>query len=402
MSSASGALPADILMVSNGFGETAVAGYIARAIRSSAPQARVEHLPLVGTVAPGSWPPAVGPQQNMPSGGLVAYWNVRNLLGDLGAGLASLTVRQYRFLAQQRKRDVLIAVGDIYCLALSLITARRPTIFVATAKSDFVAPHSAFECAIARRARAVYARDERTAASLRAAGVRATYAGNIMMDGLELSGIDLHLQQGALVIAVLPGSRAGAPAAAAAQLDRLRVLAELLAARDRVVQALVSVAPSVDAQDVRQAIESHGFGLSGEGSGPGVIVSGRQANLDVGLVRGAFGDLLAAADLVLGQAGTANEQAAGLGKPVIAAAQPGEAPDNMQWYRMRQKRLLGDALLVLPGEPHAFATELVRLIDDAPRMRAMSDVGRKRMGGSGGAQAVATNALAIAAESHRA
>jgi len=400
MSSVPGAEPADILLVSNGFGETAVAGYIARAIRASAPQARVEHLPLVGTAAPGGWPPAVGPQQDMPSGGLVAYWNLRNLLGDIGAGLARLTVRQYRFLAQQRRRDVLIAVGDIYCLALSLLAARRPTIFVATAKSDLVAPHSAFECAIARRAVAVYARDERTAASLRAAGVRATYAGNIMMDGLEVSGVDLHLRAGALVVAVLPGSRAGAPAAAAAQLDRLRVLATLLEARGRPVQALVSVAASVDAHDLRRAIESHGFGLSDEGSAPGVIASGRHGNLDVTIVRGAFGDMLAAADLALGQAGTANEQAAGVGKPVIAAAEPGEAPENMQWYRMRQKRLLGDALLVLPGEPHAFATELVRLIDDAPRMRAMSDVGRERMGGSGGAQAVAARALQVAAKAH--
>ena len=388
---------ADILLVSNGFGEMAVATYVARAIRAQAPDARIEHFPLVGRAPRDAWPEAVGPQQEMPSGGLVAYWNVRNAAADIAAGLGALTVRQYRYLHSQRHRDVIVAVGDIYCLALSLLAARRPTIFVATAKSDYVALHSRIELAIARHAAAAFARDDVTAASMRVEGVAAIYAGNIMMDGVERTGVDLGVKAGALIFAVLPGSRADAPAAAAEQVERLGAIAARMASRSRPVQAFLSIAPSVAVAAVRDAIRRVGVELTEPTTDIGVIASGRRENLELALVRGAFGDMIAAADIVLGQAGTANEQAAGCGKPVIAAAQPGEAPDKMRWYRMRQKRLLGDALLVLPPQPQVFAAEVERLIDDPQRIQHMADTGRRRMGSPGGASAVAQKTLSIAA-----
>jgi uncharacterized protein (TIGR03492 family) len=388
--------PVDILLVSNGFGEFAIATYIAQAIRALAPAARIEHLPLVGRAPDGAWPPPVGPQREMPSGGLVTYWNVRNLMADLSAGLGGLTVRQYGFLRRQRRRDVVIAVGDVYCLSLCLLAARRPTVFVATAKSDHVAPHSALERAIARRAAVTFARDAATARSLGAAGVRARYAGNVMMDGLRKAGLDLGVRDGALVIAVLPGSRADAPQAAADMVRRLEPIAQIMSERGRAVQAFFSIAPSVDAASVAAAMRAAGIALTEPAPGEGVIARGLRRDLDVALVRGAFGDLLESAEIVLGQAGTANEQAAGYGRPVVAAAQPGEAPDKMHWYRMRQKRLLEDALLVLPAEPASFARDVIRLIDDPQRMRHMADVGRERMGSPGAAAQVAAQALAIA------
>ncbi len=388
--------PVNILLVSNGFGEFAIATYIAQALRTLAPAARIEHLPLVGRAPEDAWPPPVGPQREMPSGGLVTYWNVRNLMADLAAGLGGLTVRQYRFLLEQRQRDVVIAVGDVYCLSLCLLAARRPTVFVATAKSDHVAPHSALERAIARRAVITFARDAATARSLGTAGVRARYAGNVMMDGLRPTGLDLGVRDRALVIAALPGSRADAPQAAADITRRLESIAQLMSARGRDVQAFFSIAPSVDAAQVAAAIRGAGIALTEPAPGEGIIATGLRRDLDVVLVRGAFGDLLEVAEVVLGQAGTANEQAAGFGRPVVAAAQPGEAPDKMHWYRMRQKRLLEDALLVLPADPASFAQEVVRLVDDSQRMRHMADVGRERMGSPGAAQQVALQALAIA------
>ena len=162
----------------------------ARNSRRLQPDARIEHLPLVGTPAPDAALTTVGPRADMPSGGLVAFWNVRNIARDLGAGLIALTVRQFAFLLGRRD-DVVIAVGDIFCLAACLLFARRPTVFVATAKSEYVARHSSFEAAIARRARAVFARDAATARALSERGVRATFAGNAMMDGLTATQADL-------------------------------------------------------------------------------------------------------------------------------------------------------------------------------------------------------------------
>ncbi|HXW75946.1 MAG TPA: hypothetical protein VEJ20_00900, partial [Candidatus Eremiobacteraceae bacterium] len=64
-----------ILLVSNGFGEMAIAECIASAIARADPDVSLAHLPLVGKAAADSWPPAVGPHADMPSGGLVTYWN---------------------------------------------------------------------------------------------------------------------------------------------------------------------------------------------------------------------------------------------------------------------------------------------------------------------------------------
>ena len=93
----------DILLVSNGFGEMAIVTYVARAIRAQSGTARIEHLALVGRAQSDAWSTAVGPQADMPSGGLIAYWNLRNLAADIGAGLGALTLRQYRFLSKQRQ-----------------------------------------------------------------------------------------------------------------------------------------------------------------------------------------------------------------------------------------------------------------------------------------------------------
>jgi len=389
-----------ILLVSNGHGEAAIAGYIATAIDVKAPGTLVEHLPLVGKATDGAWPPAVGPQTEMPSGGLVTYGNARNMLSDIRAGLLGLSVRQFSFLCRQRKRDAVVAVGDVYCLALSLV-ARRPTVFVATAKSEFVAPHSSFECAIARRAAATFARDALTAQALQRRGVRAQWVGNLMMDGLaEPDTRALPVRADAVRFAVLPGSRRDAPDNARAAARRLRKIAAALADRGSRLQAFVSLAPSVPADEVEHALASEGLELERRETASGIVATATApaSNLEVALVRGRFAELLAASDIVLGQAGTANEQAAGMGRPVIAASDPGIPPQRVGWYRQRQQRLLGDALLVLPDDDGEFVRGVVQLLDDPTRIQRMAEAGRARMGDAGAAAKVAELVLMLAAE----
>lgn len=399
-----------VLLVSNGYGEMAIAGYIAREIRAAQPDARVEHLPLVGTPAADAGMTAVGPRADMPSGGLIAFWNLRNIARDVGAGLFGLTLAQFAFL-RGRRDDVLIAVGDVYCLAACLVFGRRPTIFVATAKSQYVARHSAFETFIARRARAVFARDQATASALASRGVRASFAGNVMMDGLTSSGIELPAASNAVRIGVLPGSRADAPDNAAAAARRLVKISAMLALRGSRAQAYVSLAPTVALDDLLAGLRRGGIDAEPTGAEYGVVAgtsqrareSSGEPPVAAAVVRGAFGDLLRASEIVLGQAGTGNEQAVGLGIPVISAAdsRPGN-PDRVGWYRMRQQRLLGDAVLVLPAaDDDRFAKGVVGLLDDAARREAMARTGRERMGGSGGARAVAQAALAVAAKGLR-
>jgi len=90
---------------------------------------------------------------------------------------------------------------------------------------------------------------------------------------------------------------------------------------------------------------------------------------------------------VVGQAGTANEAAAAAGVPVVAFEL--DRDRKTTWYRMRQHGLLGGALAVLPGDPAQAAAELRALLDDALRRTTMGALGRERMGGPGGALAIA-------------
>lgn len=385
-----------ILLVSNGYGESAITGYIADAIAHQRGDIRIEHFPLVGTGSARAWPPAVGPMKAMPSGGLVANWNLHNLALDLRAGLARLVREQRQFLRCQTGRSAVIAVGDVYCLWLSL-AAKKPVVFVATAKSDYVSPHSWIERRIARRAAVVFARDEATAQSLRAGGVNARYAGNLMMDGVQIEHYDLGMDPQAVRIGVLPGSRADAPRAFRSMLERLAAIADVLNRRAKRIQAFVSIAPSVQTVDIVGTVRDAGSDVWESASANAAVVArAHSPGLEIVFVRGEFGDLLDAVQIVLGQAGTANEQAAGAGKPVVAALEPHERPNRMSWYRMRQKRLLGDALLVLPAQPQAFASGVIALLDDPLALAHMADVGRARMGNAGGAAAVATAALSIA------
>ena len=89
----------------------------------------------------------------------------------------------------------------------------------------------------------------------------------------------------------------------------------------------------------------------------------------------------------MGQAGTANEAAAAAGVPVVAFERNRDRKTT--WYRMRQHGLLGEALAVLPGDLSQAAASLEALLDDAPRRAVMGARGRERMGGPGGARAIA-------------
>ncbi len=109
---------------------------------------------------------------------------------------------------------------------------------------------------------------------------------------------------------------------------------------------------------------------------------------------GPLGAVLARADLVLGQAGTANEGAASAGVPVVAFDR--ERDTGSRWYRRRQQGLLDGALAVLPGDLPAAVRGVVELLSDPDRRRRMAEIGRARMGAPGGARRIAARVLAIA------
>jgi uncharacterized protein (TIGR03492 family) len=355
-----------VLFVSNGHGEAAIAARIAAETRALAPL-RTEHLALVGELLGGGDFVDVGPQRAMPSGGLVAMGNVRALARDLGAGLAGLFARQIAFLRAARGRyAAVVAVGDAYACALARLT-RAPLAFVGTAKSVYVAPYGAGERRILRGAARIFVRDAATASELRAHGVTAEAPGNVIVDLLATQ--DRVDWRAPLRLALLPGSRERAYA------DALRIAAVVAALRERcgALDAVLSVAPNLEQRRFTPALELGGLRAW----------------------QGPLGAVLHDATLVLGQSGTANEAAAAQGIPVVAL-ELDDAPRDA-WYRKRQMGLLGAAMVVVPGQSDAAAAAIAALLGDEERRARMSAAGRERMGGPGGARAIAGAVVALAA-----
>jgi hypothetical protein len=356
-----------VLFVTNGHGEAAIAARIVRDVHALAPALVTEHFPLVGERFAAPDFPDVGPQRAMPSGGLVAMGNVRAFGADIAAGWLGLFAAQLRFLRQARARyGAVVAVGDAYAAALAARVA-RPWAFVGTAKSAYVAPYGALERRLIAPAARIFVRDAATAAELRRGGLPAEAPGNVIVD--LLAGTERYAWPGPVRLALLPGSRERAYADA----ETIAAVAQRVLDRVPGACAALSIAPTLEAERFAPLLARH----------PAIAAW-----------PGAIGGLLAGATLAIGQAGTANEAAAGGGVPVVALELPGDRRSG--WYRMRQERLLGEALAIVPGDPDAAAAAVVAVLGDPARLARMAETGRQRMGGAGAAAAIARAVVDLA------
>lgn len=368
-----------VLLVSNGAGEDAIATRIAACLEG----ARAQALPLVGAgEAYQGKVEVVGPRRRFASGGLVLEsW--RNLARDLGQGLILHHLRQLRFLRALRGRyAVTVAVGDLFPVVMAGLAGLRPLLFVGTAKSVWHHAYSPLEVLVLRLFTCqTLTRDEPTAADLRARGLSAHCVGNAMMDELEPRGLELELSEGWQGLALFPGSRRGAYT----EMPRLLEVYRRVFNAGLKVRALVALADSIEPERLAASCP----GWSYEALAPsGLVGHLRFEGLPpVGLVRRGLGDVLAASSVALGQAGTANEQAAGMGLPVVAYAPEGAT--RLGWYRGRQKGLLGDAVAVVEDDPDRVALEVIRLFEDDSERSRRAAIGRQRMGPPGASERIA-------------
>lgn len=288
--------------------------------------------------------------------------NVAAFARDITAGLVPLWRRQRAFLRSSKPQyDCVVAVGDTYCLFMSRM-AKLPTIFVGTAKSVYVTPYGKFERKIMKGAKRVFVRDAATADDLRVHGIAAESPGNVIAD-LACSD-ERFAWSGTTRIVVLPGSRSDAYENGA----RVGAILAALPARSG-IEVIVSIAPGIDPERMLRSFTTPARAWSGP-----------------------LGAILAEATIAVGQAGTANEAAAAAGVPVVAVAGPAKKED---WYRMRQRRLLGGALALVPRDPAQGAQTLRSLLDDDARRAEMSRIGRERIGPSGASAAIAAALMAM-------
>lgn len=379
-----------VLVLSNGHGEDVIGAMIAQEVRALRPSLEVVGFPLVGLGKPyrDARIRTAGVQMPMPSGGFAKH-GVCLLLRDVRAGLLGLTVRQARHLrAIAPSVGLVVSVGDAYPLLLAGILVRRPVLCLSTAKSEYIHGHHGIETWLMRRlADLVLARDEKTAQALSAVGVRAGFAGNVMMDGFSITGENFGLTLEKKVVGMLPGSRDEAYRNTVQVLDVVRWLGDLTG---NGLDFVAGLAPSLNRRVLAQAVERAGWHFAPGGAADfesGIVGRLFPDGCDepcVILTQGRFGDVLNVSNIVIGLSGTGNEQAAGLGRPVVAF--PAGGPQFNERFARAQKRLLGDALaLVEDGGAEAVAREVLAILGDSARIAVMRRAGHERMGEQGAA-----------------
>ncbi|HEY8391631.1 MAG TPA: lipid-A-disaccharide synthase-related protein [Capillibacterium sp.] len=388
-----------VLLLSNGHGEDEIAAVLGAQLAQVAPELELAGFPLVGAgrayAAKGI--PVLMAARVLPSGGFTRN-SLGNFLRDVKAGLFGQIGAQVRMLRQLRgKVDLAVCAGDVYLLTLAGLFLKQPIFFLPTAKSDYIASHLRIERRIMRRfCRQIFPRDARTAVSLARQGLPAEFVGNLMMDCLTFINPAVFRENADWVILLLPGSREEAYvnmrdlAAAVAAVEKAAT-GEGLKERRRY---FVALAGGLNFQELGKRLGPDGWVVVKPAAGEAEAgVRGHLKREDAGgngqitIVQGRFGDLLAACDLVIGLAGTGNEQAAGMGKPVLTF--PGRGAQFTKVFAERQKRLLGDAVSLLAREPELVARTALTLLRNPAARERMGQCGRERMGAPGGARKLA-------------
>src|SRR5690625_4894017 len=247
-------------------------------------------------------------------------------------------------------------MGDIYPLWLCRRYVKRTFVFFPTAKYDYIRPHNKLEIACMKLwPLAVFTRDQITAESLQHHGIQATYHGNMMMDALQKS--EKPLPGDGRFIAILPGSREEA-------YNNAKLLLQAVQRLSPSYSYAVALAGELDAYRFGQKVRYGGWTwqAADEDSKQEIGLQGtlHWQERTVFLYKGRFADILHKADAVLGMAGTANEQAVGLGKPVITCA--GEGPQFTAAFVTAQRKLLGESVLVTQSAPDALAEGVQRVL----------------------------------------
>ena len=356
-----------LIVASNGYGEDAMGVRLALKLKQRFPIAEVCAFPLVGLGDPYSKNDIgiVSPIADTVTGGIIKY-HFKDFLTEIKAGLLGHVSRQLRrWKSLSGRCNTVLCVGDAYLLMHTLWGQGKKALLVATAKTKYINGHWKLESVLYRKgALKVWARDEATANELCEYGVNAVFDGNPIMDlQCDVNDREKLWQNGARIL-VLPGSRSRTYHDVQYVLGALAKIAD-----NRAVSAVMVLAPSISPGKIVQSAPEWYF------DGENLV----RKNITVRLFMGDVTQVAAGAELLLGLAGTANQVCAGLGIPVLSILEKG---------KMVQKKLLGDAELLVEPTAEALSAAALRLLDDPCERARMSEAGKRRLGGAGALDAV--------------
>ena len=392
-----------VLLLSNGHGEDLSGALVAAELMQRG--IPVEALPLVGHGSPyrQRGVPVLGRTRSCSTGGL-GYTSLGGRLSELLEGQMGHVLGRLLLLRRRRRHyGLVVAVGDVLAVLGSWLSGLPSAVYLVAYSSHYEGRlRLPWPCGwLLNRAsiKAIWSRDCLTANDLSQQLNRAVvFLGNPFLDVVS-AGTSESLPLPALQLALVPGSRL--PEAARNLALMLRVLALLPEewARSQPLRLRAALVAELDSSCVAKLAGPLGWRLEASDR----LVHGP---LVVELGWGQFGEILASSQLVLGMAGTAAEQAVGLGKPVLQLV--GGGPQFTAGFAEAQRRLLGPGVRCAPGSSGSAATLVATaqlaqgLLDQqsdpkqGPALRqSLAAIGLERIGAPGGSEAVAAAIMAM-------
>ena len=321
-----------VAIVSNGHGEDAIAINLVKQLQSLPISIEILACPLVGNghhyVENGLQPVLNNPQ--FPSGGFIRSFKI--LLQDIFAGLITHTVKQvFRLKKVCADADFVICCGDVFCLVMGSFT-HKAIYFLPTAKSETFMAHSGVEKFIVSRfSKFSFPRDEQTTLVFEKDKLAATFFGNPMMDNLITSKKIVFPAESEKVVGLLPGSRLEA-------IENLMFILDVCLAlkSNHSLHFVCALSKNLSITDFEFSEDweliSHDKDF---------LLIHKKQNVKV-LFTYEFLSIINQSDVIIGLAGTANEQACFLNKPVVCFE--GFGPQSSLQRFREQGQLLGSLL----------------------------------------------------------
>jgi uncharacterized protein (TIGR03492 family) len=391
-----------LLSISNGKAEDTMAVCVLQELQQLRAGLEITALSLVGrgVAYEKAGYKVLGPRQDSPTDGFIMQ-SFKNFVADIKAGFIQMTLKQFRAI-REAKPDVVFVCGDVYALGVAITFTRntKPLVFqyqplVSVYYQDGMTPEEQLrrlhriavdtfvlpERLMMQSVKRVFVRDERSASTLREKGLKNVVShGNIMMDQVVRAEVDLSaIRDNRPLLVLLPGSRD----------DYLFSLPKMLETAAHLNDFQIIAAFSGDVSRVTLPVGwmwQEPSELERLCSAEKVAVKGETRVI---LLRHAFVACLQQARVVLGTAGTANEQATGLGIPVISF--PTHGPQFTELFARAQKRLLGDAVMLEQAEPTRLANAVRQANENQSLRDAAVKAGLERIGKSGAAKKIATD-----------
>ena len=366
---------ARILFLSNGHGEDLSGALIGKALQKLNHQ--VDAMPFVGFGD--SYQLAgirtLGKTKEFSTGGL-GYTSWYGRVTELIQGqLFYLVGCFFRLFSIAPRYDLLVVIGDVVPVTAAWLTGLPVVTYLVAYSSHYEGklklPWPCASCLSSQRFLSIYTRDELTADDLTIQLSKTVeFLGNPFMDSVATPHPSLPSCKKRL--GLLPGSRRP-------ELDDNMALV-----------------PSLDEVTLRKLAATHGWKTNDyfQTGSPLQLV---RHQMRVNVYRDSFAKVLQSSDVLLCMAGTAAEQAIGLGKPVVQLQ--GHGPQFTAAFAEAQRRLLGPTIFCAEGQvgEEINLKNTSRLIfelldksqDDFDLQRDCQKEALRRLGRKGGARRIA-------------